>query len=220
MSGQSAAALGSARYIKYRAYLATADTAYSPTLRDITFNYTTYVSTGTLVSSIYDAVDATNVIGDIGWSETLPSDANVLFQVRTAATSDGISSAVWMGPDGTSSTYFTDPTAASEAPTSTQRDGSNDRFVQYRATLTSTGASTPSLSSATLTYVVNATPELQSAVATPNADGTVTITYQARDADTIPVLLIPAMYPPLFNIAPMPLPPAVLALPLFRLERA
>lgn len=182
--GQSASALGSTRYIKYKVYLQTTDTGYTPSLSDITFNYVAYAATGTLISSIYDSADATNVLSSLKWSESLSSGTNVLFQARTASTSALIADAVFMGPDGTSSTYFTDPTAAGETITSTQRDGLNDRFIQYRATLTSNGANTPSLSSATVTYVVNATPEVQSAVATPNSDGTVTITYQVRDADT------------------------------------
>lgn len=182
--GESASVLGGARYVKYKAFFQTGNTTYTPSLSDITLNYTAYASTGTLNSSIYDSVDATNVLSSLKWSESLPSGTNVLFQARTASTSALISDAVFLGPDGTSSTYFTDPTAASETVTSTQTDGLNDRYIQYRATLTSNGVNTPSLTSTTITYVVNAAPEVQSVVATPNADGTVTITYEVRDPDT------------------------------------
>ncbi len=175
---------GNLRYWRYKAYLSTADTSVTPTLSDVTFAYSSYLATSSLISSVYDTVDPTNVLYSVAWNpSSLPTSTTIKFQLRSASTSTTISSATWMGPDGTASSYFT--TYTGEVTTSTMRDGSDDRYFQYQAFLATTNpALTPTLASVTVTYVVNASPEVQSATSTPNSDGTVTITYQTRDSDS------------------------------------
>lgn len=172
------------RYWRYKAFLSTSDTSVSPSLDSVTLSYSSYATSSSFISSIYDAADPTNVVASIAWNPAgLPTSTTIKFQLRTGATTSSVSSATWVGPDGTNSTYFTTHTGESTA--SSMRDGSSDRYFQYQAFLATTNpAFTPTLSSVTVTYVVNASPEVQSVVANQNADGTVTITYQARDTDT------------------------------------
>ncbi|TAN33170.1 LamG domain-containing protein, partial [Patescibacteria group bacterium] len=153
----------------------------SPTSTTSTYS----TGTSTLISSIFDAGDATNVVSNIKWTTTTqPSGTAILFQLRTASTSALVDLATFVGPDGTANTYFTDPTGAQNT-TTTMRDGANDRFFQYKAILTTTNAlNTPTLDRVQVTYVVNAPPEVQNVVATANDDGTVTVSYQTRDTDT------------------------------------
>lgn len=90
----------------------------------------------------------------------------------------------WCGPDdGTSgscnsSTYFTNPSGG-ETVDDIFRDGSNDRWIQYKAFLTSDGGFTPTISSTTLTYVVNAPPNFD---ATYGTNG-VTVSQSSGDTD-------------------------------------
>ena len=171
------------RYWRYKVLLSTADTSVSPTVDSVTLSYTSYAASSSLISSIYDTADPTNVVASIAWARTVPSNTTVRFQLRTGSTTSTLNAAPFVGPDGTASSYFT--TNTGETTTSTMRDGSADRYFQYKAYLDTTNqAFTPTLSSVTVTYVVNAPPEVQDVGAAQNADGTVTITYQARDPDT------------------------------------
>ncbi len=171
------------RYWKYKAYLTTADTSVTPVLDSVIFGYSSYAASSSLISSIYDSADPTNVVASIAWSEYEPTSTTVKFQLRSGSSSSSAGSATWIGPDGTASSYFT--TYAGETTSSTMRDGSSDRYFQYKAYLaTSNTAYTPTLSSVTLTYVVNAAPEIQNVSSSQSAAGTVSITYQARDSDT------------------------------------
>ncbi|HSR88811.1 MAG TPA: fibronectin type III domain-containing protein [Candidatus Udaeobacter sp.] len=171
------------RYWRYKAFLTTADTTVSPSLDSVTFSYSSYATSSSLISSIYDTVDPTNVLASIGWSPFLPTSTTIKFQLRTGSSTSSINSATWVGPDGTASTFFTN--SSGETTTSTMRDGSGDRYFQYKAFLQTTNpAFTPVLSSVTSTYVVNANPEIQNVSASENGSGVVTITYQARDPDT------------------------------------
>ncbi len=147
-------------------------------------------SAQTLVSSKFDSTDSSNILSSIQWTSSTPANTSAKFQIRTASTADGLDSASWCGPDDgvggscSSSTYFTN-SAGGETLDDTQRDGSNDRFFQYKVILQTTdGLNTPSASNVTVTYVVNATPEVQNVLASQSASGTVAISYQARDADT------------------------------------
>ena len=85
---------------------------------------------------------------------------DVKFQLRTALDLSGSPGTwtSWLGPDGTSATYFTDPTGG-EAMPSAFTSGGDDQWVQYKVFMTSTGLNTPTLSDITLTYVVNAAAE-------------------------------------------------------------
>ncbi|PIR75379.1 MAG: hypothetical protein COU34_03090, partial [Candidatus Magasanikbacteria bacterium CG10_big_fil_rev_8_21_14_0_10_43_9] len=181
-SGGDISALGTHRYIQYRANLSTSDITKTPTLDDITVNFNTYTS-GEVISSPYDSYDAANVLAGVSWTGTTSTDEVIKFQLRTSA--DGASWTDWMGTDGTSSTYFTASDGSTDISGIDIGDGTNDQWIQYQAFLTSAGAATPILSGVTMTYVVNATPEVQTVTAVQNSDGTVSISYEVRDTDTL-----------------------------------
>lgn len=167
------------RYIQYEATLGTSNTAVTSSLLDLTISYTSYTN-GTLTSSPFDAGDTSNVVAKIEWTTT--GTGTVKFQLQTSA--DGNTWSGWLGPTG-SGDYYTDNTGGQSIHT-TNHDGVADRYMQYKAFLVSAdGATTPSLTNVTLTYVVNAPPEFSgSPTATQNADGSVSIAYTIRDTDT------------------------------------
>lgn len=188
------------QYIQYQASLSTSDTSVTPTLEDVTIGYNIYASSATLTSSAYDAADAANVLGGISWVEdsSLPSGTTVTVSLRTAASSD-LSGSSWTDFTNATSNCTKSSgtvTCTASAIPAGMKDGSGDRWLQYKVTLTSTGANTPTLSSVTVTYVVNAAPGFDTTFGTngvlvsqisDSADanwGKVQIQYSVRDTDT------------------------------------
>ncbi len=174
---------------------------------------TSYPTGGYLISSPYNTGSAANILSKITWTGTTPAGTNIQFQVRTApdsAGSPGVWTA-WMGPDGTSATYFTDSTGATQAIPAALKDGVNDQWIQYQATLTSNGTVAPSVSSVTMQYVVNATPQFdgtygtngvtvsQVATSTDPNWGKVVIGYSVRDPDTTSGNVTPGFITPSFE---------------------
>ncbi len=104
-----------------------------------------YSLSGDFISSAFDTGSAATVDNYLTWTATVPVGTTLQYQARTAATQIGLSSATWVGPDGTAATYFT-------TPGDIIADNPNTRWIQYRAYFTSTGASTPTLSDITVNY--------------------------------------------------------------------
>ena len=113
-----------------------------------TYMTTGYQSAGTLVSSIKDANPAANKIpmwSSLAWNGTTPANTTLRFQVAASSSSSGPFN--FVGPDGTSSTYFT----SSNASLTPQFDGL--RYLQWKAYLSTTNsANTPSLADATVCF--------------------------------------------------------------------
>lgn len=172
-----------AAYFKYKAYLATSNTAYTPSFTDFTVTYVSYAATGTLVSSIYNSGDVANRISNLQWTGSTSSLNILKFQIRASSTLAGVSTSVWSGPDGTVNTYYT--TSSANTIATNLGDGAGDQYYQYQAFFTSNGVGTPVLTSATVTYVVNLAPEIQNVVASQNSDGTVSVSYEIRSSDTL-----------------------------------
>ncbi len=171
------------RYWRYKAYLGTSSTSATPSLDNVTFSYSSYATSSSLTSSMYDAGDPTNVLASVAWNRVEPTSTTIKFQLRTGSSTSSLSTADFVGPSGVSTTYFT--TNTGENTSSTMRDGSADRYFQYKVYLETTNrAFTPTLIGVTTTYVVNASPEIQNASSSQMASGTVSITYQVRDSDT------------------------------------
>ena len=170
------------RYVKYKAFLETTSSDVTPELHDVTINYNYYPSSTTLTSSPYDSSSSANAPGSLAWSETLTTGTDVKFQIRTSP--DNSTWTDFQGPDGATSTYFSAADGSDSIP-SALSDGVDDRWVQYKVFLTSTGANAPTLSDVTFTYVVNASPEA-SITGSPSlsGSGTVIIDYDARDPDS------------------------------------
>lgn len=190
--------LSGMRYFKYKAFLTTADSTVSPSLNSVILTHNTFTAQGTLISSIYDSVDPTNILASIAWDAYLPAGGTARFQMRSAGSTTTLANATWVGPDGTSATYFT--ASAGEQTGAGMRDGNADRYFQYQVFLGSTNFSqTPAISSVTVTYVVNAPPEIRNITATPNSDGTVSISYEIRDPDANTGSFTPGYVTPSFQ---------------------
>jgi len=115
-----------------------------------------YVSAGNLQSSTYDT-ETGSTYGEITWLPTSqPTETgtdSVKFQI--ASNNDNLT---WnfLGPDGTSSTYYT----TRDQSVSSVHDG--DRYVRYRAYLTTADTSyTPTITDVAITYSTECVPSGQ-----------------------------------------------------------
>ena len=107
-----------------------------------------YYTDGTFESSTFDTTAITALYNYIDWTADEPSGARVEFQLRTASTEAGLSSALWVGPDGTGSSFYTVQGEIIETdPTAT-----GTRWIQYRAYFYSDGSDTPVLYDITIDY--------------------------------------------------------------------
>ncbi|MFC1918380.1 hypothetical protein ACFLWW_00175 [Chloroflexota bacterium] len=130
----------------YYHILFTSDGSDTPVLDEITVNFSVYYTSGDLTSSSYDT--GYNLDWDwgiISFTVSEPSSTDIKFQIRTAATEGGLSSATWYGPTGTSDYYQTSSTAVNSI-----HDG--DRWIQYKAYFSGPGTSTPTFSDIGITY--------------------------------------------------------------------
>ncbi|MFA6228388.1 MAG: FISUMP domain-containing protein, partial [Patescibacteria group bacterium] len=189
-----AEALLGRHYLQYRAILSSTDLNNSPSLDEITLDWTAYPSSASLISSPYDSGSASNIIPKITWTATNTSTLNtVKFQIRSAAATSTLSSAPWCGfadtgEACTGDNYFDYAKNGTQITDSEHPliSGGDDRYFQYRIELASGGTSTPTVSSVTVTYVVNAAPEFTTttSVSQRSPDGKVQINYSALDSDT------------------------------------
>ncbi len=147
--------------LDFAASLSTTSTSVTPLLDNIQISYTN-PQTQTLTSNTYNTELSQSNLSKIQWTESLPANTDITFQLRTSA--DGNIWGPWCGPDNAtpstcdSATYFTDP-AGNEIIDDTQKDRNNDQYFQYKAFLSSTnGVSTPTLSDISITYTTIITP--------------------------------------------------------------
>ena len=182
-SGGSITALSGRQYIQYKADFSTADASATPTLSSVTINYGGYNTSGTLTSSIYNSGNPANIITDMLWTDADTSATEtVRFQVRSAATSEGIASAAWCGPADVSApcsgtSYFVASTGDAIPANSPLKTGGDDQYFQYKITLASSGFATPTVTNATVQYGYNVAPAISSVTYTQNSNGTVTVPY-------------------------------------------
>ncbi|MEK7453235.1 MAG: fibronectin type III domain-containing protein, partial [Patescibacteria group bacterium] len=202
-SGATMASLGAQRYIQFRVNLSTNNPANSPSFDDITINFQKYFTSSTITSSPYDAVDSANIMSSVAFSATGTTTARLVkFQFRTSATSAGLASETFVGPDGTSGTFFTNSSGSETFP-SAMTNGLADKWFQYKMTLTSDGGGTPNVTSVSIQFVVNALPEFESAYGTGGvlvsqntSDGRVSISYSVKDIDTATGTVTPGYVTP------------------------
>lgn len=81
---------------------------------------------GTYTSIAYDTGYTSNYTS-LSWSSVSTGGASVQFQVRSAASQAALTSATFIGPDGTTNDFYT----VSGTPLNETHDG--DRYLQYRA---------------------------------------------------------------------------------------
>ncbi|MFA7209697.1 MAG: LamG domain-containing protein, partial [Parcubacteria group bacterium] len=168
--------------LDFASNLSTTDATATPTMDNIQINYNTPISQ-TLISSPYDTEVSATSLSNLQWSETLQPNTDIRFQLRTS--SDGTTWGPWCGPDAgvgcDSDAYFTD--SGNEAIDDTQKDHLDDRYFQYKATLSSSdGLNTPTLSSVTVSYATINAPTV--ATQTISAINSVTATGNADLTDT------------------------------------
>jgi len=134
----------------YYHMLFTSDGSDTPILDEIRVNFSTYYASGDLVSSSHDnGYDLAWEWGTISFTVSEPASTDIKFQLRTAATEGGLSSATWYGPTGTSDYYQTSSTAINSV-----HDG--DRWIQYKAYFSGPQDDTPTFSDITITYSAQA----------------------------------------------------------------
>ncbi|EKE11659.1 MAG: large adhesin, partial [uncultured bacterium] len=140
------------------ASLGSTDSTVTPVLDNIQFSYLgNYPSSQALISSVYNTQTVGSNLSKIQWTESLPANTDIQFQIRTS--SDGSSWGPWCGPDNSiigtcdSSAYFTDPNGG-ETIDDIQKDKSDDQYFQYKVILSSAdGQNTPTLSDVSVSYV-------------------------------------------------------------------
>jgi len=132
----------------YYHMLFTSDQVDTPVLDEITVDFTSYYTSGSLTSSAYDTGDD-QFWYNIFFTIDEPSATDIEFQIRTAATEGGLSSATWYGPTGTGDYYTTTGAAINSV-----HDG--DQWIQYKAYFTGPGDSTPTFSDISITYSTSA----------------------------------------------------------------
>ena len=127
-------------------YLYIGSTHSTQTLEVIRGNESdTYSTTGTFISSAFDTGSASTTYDSISW--TTAGSGTIQFQIRTADTQTNLASATWVGPDGTSATYYTlSGTSVVTAP------GASKRWIQYQAQFSENGSETPILDDLSITY--------------------------------------------------------------------
>lgn len=176
------------RYIKYYLALSTTNGSSVPALNDITFNFSYYPNNQTLTSSPYNSANEFNVVNKLAWTENISGEGtDIKFQIRTSP--DNVSWTDWLGPAGTGD-YYT-ATSGTEIINSSNSDGVNDQWFQYKAFLISDGRNTPTLSDISMTYAFNNRPEIQN-VTTSQPSDSVAVEYQIRDTDTISGYVTPS----------------------------
>ncbi len=109
---------------------------------------TGYELTGDFISSARDTGVVETVFNYLAWTADEPSGTSLQFQIRSAGTEAALAAAVWVGPDGTTATYYVIPgTTVTADPAA-----SGTRWLQYRALFTSDGSTTPVLQDVTIDY--------------------------------------------------------------------
>lgn len=180
-NGGSLAALNGNRYLQYEATLSTYDSSTVPTLDEAVASYSYYEDNKTLISSPYNTNSSGNVISQISWKQDADLPTNTALKFQLQSSSDNIAWSGWVGPDGTSASYFYYTSAGDKDSNCTDgglqdggttrlincaipaghilKIGDNDQWMQYKVFFrTSDGASAPALYDTTITYVANAPP--------------------------------------------------------------
>ncbi|MBT6034563.1 MAG: fibronectin type III domain-containing protein [Candidatus Jacksonbacteria bacterium] len=139
--------------LDFAASLKSTGGATTPVLDLITIGYDDVSATsGTLESPTIDTGGANNSFGNIGWTESNTSVTKIVkFQVAVKSADSGWVSGDYLGPDGTTGTFYT--TAAGEA---IRAGDDGNQYVRYKATIVRDAgdADSASLDDVSLAYSV------------------------------------------------------------------
>ena len=126
-----------------------------------------YNSSGNLVSSVKDG-GTSPTWSTVSWNGSTPTNTTLKFQAAASSSSGG--PFTFVGPDGTSATYFTSGASLDRF--------SGSRYLKYRAFLSTTSSSsTPTLNDATVCYTAPASADLSIS----NTDGVTSVTAGGYD---------------------------------------
>ena len=104
-----------------------------------------YAPEGTFTTQTFDAGSAVSW-DSIEWTESGTGD--IVFRIRTASSEANLTTAEWVGSDGTSSTTY----STSGSTVTTDSGATGTQWIQWKAYLSGNGSSTPVLSDVTLYY--------------------------------------------------------------------
>lgn len=165
------------QFFQYKAVYSSA----SAVLYDITVDMS---AVDTLTSSPYDIGDVSAVLSNLTWSQTLPEGATVRFQLRATVDASGLPDAGswtdWVGPDGTGSSFFSNPAGGVAIPAVLKTGGR--QWVQYKLYLSGSGQS-PVVDDINLEYTINGQPQVTVISAAQGDDGKVSVAYMVSDPD-------------------------------------
>ena len=107
-----------------------------------------YPTSGTYISDAFDTGSEQIRYNFIDWDYTDTVGGTIKLQIRTADTEAHLSSATWVGSDGTASTYYENPrTTIVTSPSATGK-----RFIQFQIIMTSDTFETPLVDSVNINY--------------------------------------------------------------------
>lgn len=104
-----------------------------------------YLAYGEYVSEIYDTTSLTSEYYILSMNATIPTSTSLELQIRVSNNSD-MSSSIWIGPDGTSDTYFSTTDIYDLPPFLI------GRYFQYKAIFKSDTVQTPLLEELIINY--------------------------------------------------------------------
>jgi len=140
------------RQILFRAFLVSNGTA-QVRLDTVRVEYlssigSSYVTSGTFDSQALDTNSTATIFNYIAWNAVVPINTTLDFQIRTADTQANLSSATWVGSDGTSGTRFT----TSPGLILIDPGSSGTQWIQWRAFFTGNGTATPRIDDVMVNY--------------------------------------------------------------------
>ena len=149
----------------------------SPVLKSVRVTYREFHLSGDYESAFIDNEEYLIYWKWLTWSETRPPGTWLLFQLRSSPTLDGITAESYLGPDGSSSSFYT------YSGMNIWEGHHYHRWLQYRAYLETEDSSTsPVLEDVLITY--NILPEAEAATPEGIQSGHVRIDYLLYDGDS------------------------------------
>jgi hypothetical protein len=125
----------------------TSNNSDSPILDLISLSYSRYLPSATFLSQSFDS-NTFPAWKYLNWSAQVPSGTELRFQLRTGDTRENSMNTPFIGPDGSSSTYYT--SSGQSIFTGHERD----RWLQYKIYFSTTNLSiTPELEEVKITYI-------------------------------------------------------------------
>jgi len=141
------------------------------------WNYSPYDQKGQFISSPIN-MNGTAYFGSINWTANIPNKTNVRLQIKTAETKIGLSGFAFIGPDGTTNSYYTK---------SGQRiyyENNGSKWIQYELFLnTSNLFISPTIKDIQIYYNLIHNLTLSSPVGGENWTGNRSIFWNASDSD-------------------------------------